>query len=210
MRFPFFVFLPVSITSDNTGKLLLQQVASGNEQAFSSLYHHYNPRIYSAAMHYLKNETLAEEIVQEVFLKIWQRREKMAAVESPDDYIFIIARNSIFTHLHKHALEITFRKKSAYLQAASVNDADYPARQRQYDLLLQTAVQQLPEQRKRAYLLAKEQGLSHKQIATMLGISSLTVKKQVALANRQVRAYINQHLHSFVTLPLLYIEFFGN
>jgi RNA polymerase sigma-70 factor (ECF subfamily) len=171
-------------------KELLKQVADGDEQAFTVIYHAYSKEVYNAAMAYLKDDFQAKEVVQELFLKVWTYRERMVKIERLADYLFILARNLIFDHFKRVAREWTERKSLDHVQVDAANTADHLILDKQYKEILQTAVASLPPKRKEIYLLARQEGLSYEEIANRLQISRYTVKNQMAMALQHIRTYI--------------------
>ncbi|HVI46341.1 MAG TPA: RNA polymerase sigma-70 factor [Chitinophaga sp.] len=174
---------------------MLESIANGDENAYTTVYLHYGGLIYDAAMVYLQNNTQAKEIVQEVFYKIWEKREGLRNVRKLQDYLFIIARNCIFDHLRKKAVEVSAYEILHQIQPIDVDNTDHRVRDRQFGQLLQSAIDNLPPQRRRIYQLAKEQGHSYHEIALQLGISAFTVKNQMAQALQYIRSYIHEHVH---------------
>jgi RNA polymerase sigma-70 factor (family 1) len=178
---------------------LLIRLQADDAKAFTELFDHYRGRIYGVALKFLKSPVLAEEIVQDVFLKVWLKRSEMAAVTRFDAYLFVMARNFIFDRIKKMAYESA--AQSELLKQPSVNDADHLLIQRQYQQLLQQAIDLLPPQQKQVYHLAKVEGLSHEAIAEKMLLSRLTVKAHMAKALRSIRKYLNTHLHHLIALP---------
>src|SRR5438552_2957533 len=88
-----------------TEQELLVQLKMGDEVAFTQLFRDYSPTVYKAAHLFLKSNTLAEEVVQDVFLKLWLKRAEMDVIRRLDDYLFIMARNLIFDRIKKRAYE---------------------------------------------------------------------------------------------------------
>src|SRR6185503_2560959 len=78
---------------------LLARVAEGNDRAFETIFHHYRPKIYSSAYQLFGNIQMADELVQEVFLKVWLNRDKLPHILKFDSWLFIIARNQVFDML---------------------------------------------------------------------------------------------------------------
>jgi RNA polymerase sigma-70 factor (ECF subfamily) len=181
---------------------ILQLLASGDELAFNRLFDHYRAKIYSVAMHFLKSPVLAEEIIQDVFLKIWLKRAELPGIQRFDAYLFITARNIIFDRLKKQAYETA---TLGHLTGRDMYtaDTDHSIRQHQFEALLDEAVSHLPPQQKHIFRLAKTEGLSHELIARRLNISRLTVKKQMSRALRYLRQYLNKYTDVWLILPLL-------
>lgn len=190
-------------TLNNEGTLLAL-LANGDEEAYTTLYSHYSRHIYQAALVYIKEPSLAREIVQETFLKVWIKRARFNNVQRFQDYLFILARNCIFDHFRKKAAALTAQEQLLHLQPQMVNDTDHRVQEQQYSRLLHEAVAALPPQRRRIFILAKEEGLSYAEIASRMHLSRFTVKNQIAQALQFIRVYMDQHYS--VLLPLAVIE----
>lgn len=184
-------------------KTVLQLLAQGSEYAFADLFDHYRGRIYSVAWRFVKSRELAEEIVQEVFLKIWIRREEMATILNFEAYLFTITRNHIFDGIKDIARETTAKSEFAH-SSQHVHGTDYPLIEKQYEELLDQAVNQLPPQQKQIFRLAKMEGLSHQAIADQLHISRLTVKTHMAKALQTIRHNLRHHLATFSLSPVIF------
>ena len=168
---------------------MLQLLSAGSEVAFTQIFDQYKGKVYSVAWKFLKTNDLAEEIVQDVFLKIWLKREKMAEVNNFRSYLFILTRNLIFDRMKSKAYETT-ADTELYPARMTISDADYRLRSRQcLDLLLE-AISLLPPRQKEVFQMAKINGLSHERIARKLHLSPLTVKKHMAEALKFVRRHL--------------------
>src|ERR1700738_5739941 len=100
---------------------LLVRVAEGDEKAFGILFHHYRERIYSYAMHLFGSSGLADELIQDVFLKVWLSRDKLRDILKFESWLFIIARNQVFDTLKSVAKESLARKQMANFLETDVN-----------------------------------------------------------------------------------------
>lgn len=172
---------------------ILQQVALGDEEAFAIVFGHYRPRIYSVALYYLKSTESAEETVQDVFLKIWVKRSELPSIQKFNAYLFIVARNIILDRLKKTAYENAAKREMSFNPGYTA-DTDDRIKQWQYDRLLDEAVSRLPPRQKQIFLLVKQEGKDHKEVAEELGLSKLTIKKQMARALKSVRQYLDKFL----------------
>lgn len=181
----------------------LKKLSQGSELAFTRIFDHYRPRIYSVALKMLKSADLAEEVVQEVFLKVWTKREEMVSINNFAGYLFMMARNDIYDRFKKLASEKTARRVFTEKRNNTVNNTDYPVIERQYGELLQETLATLPPRQKQIYHLSRDKGLSYKQIGKQLGISHLTVKKHMAEALGFIRKQLESHLEPVIFLPLL-------
>ncbi len=182
-------------------KILLKQMADGDITAFRQIFNAYKNRLYAAAVKLTKSTYAAEEIVQEIFLILWENRSNLTEIENPPAYIFTIAYNKTYRYLKSvaadgrlyQALQLRMKKTDCNTQ----EELDVKETQKLIDHL----IDELPSQRRLIFRLSREKGLTHQQIAEQLAISPLTVKKQIVLALRHIRAslaYLSPVLASFI------------
>ncbi|NML23561.1 sigma-70 family RNA polymerase sigma factor [Pseudoflavitalea sp. G-6-1-2] len=184
---------------------LLEQLGSGSHSAFSLLFNRYKHRVYSNALLFTTSTNIAEEIVQDVFLQIWKSREKVAAVTDWDAYLFIITRNAVYRSLHAQAQQ-SKKHKAWQEQTADTEHEDNllsTILEKDYNRLLQRAIQQLPPQQLQVYVLIRQQGLSRAEAADRLGLQPETVKRHLSLATRTIRSYCLLHLDLTPAIALL-------
>lgn len=172
---------------------LLALLAQDSEYAFQLVFDRYRNNIYKVAMLYVKSPVIAEEIVQDVFLKLWFQRKNITEIRSLQSWLFIVAKNLTINSLKKIAHEWTAREKWVRENELSEDTADFRILNAQYTQLLYNAVEQLPSQQQQVYRLAKEQGLSYEAIGRQLSISPLTVKTHMARALASIRQFLQQH-----------------
>lgn len=173
-------------------KALLQLVAEGDELAFTQLFNQYWNTVYAQSLAYLKSVTLAQDVVQEVFLKLWHKRASLPAVERIDSFIFITARNEIINQLRKQ-LPSANAEEQLPDSPEKVMRPDQELAHRQQHALLARAIEELPPQRKLVFTLNRYDGLSYEEIAQQLGISRETVKGHMVKALAFVRTYLTTH-----------------
>ncbi len=190
----------MAIIPPDSEKTLLVHVAAGDASAYTQLYQGYAPEVFNAAMVYLKDESEANEVVQEVFMKIWQKREQLPSIDSFKNYLFILARNRIYDGFKRKAIEQT-ALTSLFRSAPdpAVNDADHRVQDRQYEQILQSAIDGLTPARKKIYL-ARSQGKTYEAIAEEYNISAATAKKQMTQARQFIQEFILQYLHIYALL----------
>lgn len=184
--------LPNDIIYDE--KELLDLVAKGDEYAFSKLFEHYRNRIYSIAFKLTQSTSVAEEIVQDVFLKIWIKRVDLIEIQNFSAYLFIVARNDVYRVLKKTAKSYKMVLLTDNDQLFSHNNSENYIMDKEYDSLLQKAVNQLPKQQKQVYTLMKEQGLKREEAADYLDLQPETVKFHLAQAMKNIRSFCAIHL----------------
>nr|WP_315246722.1 RNA polymerase sigma-70 factor [uncultured Flavobacterium sp.] len=186
-----------SLDSSSNESKLLYELSKGSESAFTSLYNRYKNVVYSCALKITKSRTLSEEVVQDVFLKIWFKKESLNDIAHFESYIFVTARNHIFNMLKQIAKERTLKSKMNYTDL-SFDTADAPLEDEQFTSLLNEVIDQLPLQQQKVYRMIKEQDLSYQEIGEFLNISPLTVKKHMAQALKFIRLKITRHINVFV------------
>jgi len=157
----------------------LERLAAGNSEAYEWVYKNYCRKVYDYAMLMTRNEAISEDVVQETFLKVWQHREKLRAIENFNSYLFILYRNYIRDVLKGQQKEISVRHeyyRDSAIPEITVDDTiDYKETQQ----LIARAVKQLPQQRQLIYKLVREQGWKRQEIAKELQIAPNTVKAQM-------------------------------
>jgi RNA polymerase sigma-70 factor (family 1) len=184
--------------------LLVRNLSKGNLLAFNSLYGEYSGRLYRFAYGYLKVEAEAEELVQEVFTIIWEKRRDLKEELSFKSFLFTIAFNIIRKH---------FRTKSylsEYFKSGLDSDLDMQTSQKiTYDSLYQyinELVSQLPERRKEIFIKSRFEGHSIKEIAEELNISHKTVENQLTDALKFIRTNLNKEDISVILFFILFIS----
>lgn len=184
--------------------LLVKNLSEGNLLAFNSLFKAYGIRLYRFALGYLKSEEEAEELVQEVFTVVWDKREKLKAELSFKSYLFTIAFNIIRKHFR------TKTQLSEYMKAGINDDLDTHTTEKiTYDSLfgyVNELVSQLPERRRLIFIKSRFEGLSVKEIAKELNISHKTVENQLTDALKFLRTNLNKEEISAVLFFVLFIS----
>lgn len=173
--------------------MLLQQMIEGDAMAFRKIYEFYRGRIFAFAFSYTKSAHMAEEAVQEMFIRIWEKRELLQTNHNFEAYIKVATRNHVFNMLRKVTLDRTLQQKVyGYMQQLQNTDAD-ALLSKELERLHHLAVQNLPHQQKQVYLLSREEELSYVQIAEKLNISRHTVKRHMAEALKAIRNQVGKH-----------------
>lgn len=185
----------------NDNKKHLRDLANGSNEAFNSLFHKYKDRIYSVALHMLKSEDLAEEQVQEVFMKVWLKRKLLSEINNFEAYLYTTTRNLVIDSL-KLATKNNKLKTSGVVMETSENKTDFSIREQQMKELLDSITEKLPPQQKKIFILVKEHGLSHEKVAEQLNISPLTVKKHMSQALKFVRLHLGSIINTLVLLMI--------
>ncbi|HEV2481030.1 MAG TPA: RNA polymerase sigma-70 factor [Puia sp.] len=180
-------------TGINTDKALFERIATGDEAAFSILFFRYTARLAPFVTRLLQSDSWSEEIVQDVFMRLWQSRLQLGTIEHPQAYLYQMASNRTLDYIKRNAREVKLQYYAARWVTAAADHPDAEQDFREIDNLLKEAVGQLPAQRRKVYQLVREEGLSHAEIADRLGISKHTVRNHVAEALQEIRLYLREH-----------------
>lgn len=180
---------------------MLLQTAEGNEKAFREIFDAYRQRIYSFALHLTEDSSMADEIVQEVFLRVWLHRQKLPGVLHFNAWLHSIARNQVFDALKAMARERSI--PASMPVPAAVNNIDEVIADKAYAQLLQEAIGQLSGQQQLIYHLSRDTGIQHAEIAGRLNISRNTVKTHLVHALRSIRKYLQYHSDGVLVLVLV-------
>jgi len=175
---------------------LLPLVAGGCEQSFRKLYDQYAGRIYTMALCYLKSPVSAQDTVQEVFIKIWEKRNSLTGIDNFPAYLRVIARNQLINQLQKKIPPVTH---DGLLEQAIPEDRNLPHKQFDYRELVSLssqAVEQLPPRQQQIYRLSREDGLDHQQIARELSLSYDTVREHMSKALKNIRGSLEKQYGS--------------
>jgi len=166
---------------------LLARVAEGDEKAFALIFHHYRHKIYSYAYHISGSSAQADELVQDVFLKVWLYRDKIPHILRFDNWLFTIARNQVFDMLKSMAREASLRRQMAGLLDPAANPVEDRMLTRENEEQLQRALDKLSPRQKLIFTLSRNEGLKHEEIASQLHISRHTVKTHLVQALKTLR-----------------------
>lgn len=186
--------------SSTNEKALLLRVAEGNENAFAVLFNNYYNQLGDFIIRIAESEEVTQEIVQDVFLKIWTNRQALAGVDSFKAYLFTVARNHAFNCLKQTARLRNRQKAYEYYELqATTRQYEEPATADVLQLV-EKAVELLPPRQRSVFLLSRKEGISHELIARKLNISHETVKKHMVLALRFLRDHLRTNLRSLILI----------
>ena len=172
-------------------KELLAQAASGHEPAFQQLFEKYWPRMYANALRFSKSPELAQDLTQEIFIKIWTQREKLRTVERFDAWLYTVSRNLIYNELRKKMYDVAYTDYLyAYFEDENL-DAQQLLELKELEQQINQAINHLPPQVQAAFRLSRFQGLSHEQIARELNITRITSQNYIARALLALRKQLD-------------------
>lgn len=173
---------------------MLRLLAAGDEQAFRTLFERYWDGVYSTSLALTKSAAIAEDIAQDVFTILWEKRADMAGVSRLEGYLFITARNLIYSRLRKLASGDAYRQYVLqFLHEGGGLQADHAAEFRELEQCVLTAIRQLPPQQQRAFTLSRFEGMRHEEIASTMGVSRITIKSYIVQAISTLRKALSNH-----------------
>lgn len=190
------------MTEDRT---LLKKLSGGDELAFNKLFEIYRDRIYNYLLKITKSSEVSEEIVIDIFVKIWVGRELMDQIQNLESFLHKVAFHKAIDFLRvasRHA-----RLHKVYIERIKIEPeklADDLIIDEEFRQILHKAIQQLPPQRKLIYTLSREQGLTYNQIAEALNLSRNTVKNSVMAANKSISNFLQDTRYGKNILPLFF------
>ena len=190
---------------DNENELL-HRTANGDQAAYAILFEHYWGPIYSTAMAFTKSPELSEDIAQDVFAKIWVKKETLREINKFEAFLYTIARNLILDRLRKHVFT---KDHEDYLLLYFEESSPNPSRQlefKEFEATIHAAIDKLPPQQRTAFRLSRFQGLNHEEIAGQMGVSKQSVKSYIVRSIVSLRNIMQEHSGSISLI--LYIFFF--
>lgn len=168
-------------------QLLLKKIATGDTVAFRELFDLYRNRLYASALKITREPHIAEDIVQDIFIALWEGKAGLGQIDNPSAYIFTVAYNKTFQYLKKMAANTALVQELIVQSANGDRGTEEWLEIKECQALIHQAIEELPARRQLIYKLSREQGFSHDEIARQLNISRLTVKKQIVLALDNIR-----------------------
>lgn len=185
---------------------LIEQIRSGDKAAFKKLFEEYYPKLYWFVNRYVMSKEIADDIVKELFIELWQRKDRVVIQSSLNAYLYASARNRAFNYQRSK------QSREKYLTIRSIEDEELtiiksPTKnpsevleQKELSKAVQEAVELLPGRTKLVFTLHRDDGLTYLEIAQVLEISVKTVENQMARAFRILRSKLSY------LLPIIYFS----
>lgn len=172
-------------------KSLQQQIAGGNQQAFSSLFRLLYPRLLSFALQYVHVKETAEEITNDVFVKLWNRKEYLDEINNLSTYLFVSVKNLSLNYLKRYShLHVAIENNEENANLVNIDDPEHQLEWKEMSFQLTQAIDSLPDQCRTVFKLIKEDGFRYKEVAEILGISPRTVETQLFRAMKKLQTLI--------------------
>jgi len=176
----------------------LYRLKNGQRSAFDFVYKKYSKSLLSRMQRMVKSPEIADELLQDVFLKVWTNRADIDLDKSFKGWIFTIAQTTVFTYYRKLALDKKMQQHVLEVFVEFYEQTEEYIFNKERMQLLNSAVDQLPPQRKEIFRLCKIEGKSYQEAAELLSISPSTVSNQLVSATKSVKRYVFFHSQEFL------------
>jgi len=182
---------------------LLAKVARGDEYAFRVLFEGYYQNLGKYVFQLTGSVSIAEEIVQDAFIKVWLKREFLNEVKNFSNYLFILCRNHTYNEMQKKATERNFIDRLSLRVIDQGKNENPDTLSEKYRELVEAAIEKLPPQAQKVYLMSRDERMKYEEIAQALNISPVTVKKHIQYANKFITAELSLKLNLVVVGVLM-------
>ena len=174
------------------------RISEGDETAFAEFYRALVPQLLPYIRSLVRTDAVADEVIQETFLRVWLSRDRLSAVQNPRGWVFRIASNLCYTHVRRAITERNI--VAGFEKNEEAEDVAHKVQAGELLRLIHEAIKGMPPQRRKIYRLSRERGLSINEIAEELHISRSTVKNTISSSLDDIRSYLSRHGY---TLPVM-------
>lgn len=185
-------------------KGIIEKFTKGNARAFDEIYHQYSKKVYNFALGLLKDKDIAGEIVQVVFVNLWEKRNNVDITLNFENYLFTMAYNAIRKYFRKKSIETKVKDFLLKNSPEFIEDTDGVVIYNELLELANKTIEKLPPKRKIVYKLSRQEGMKIKEIAGRLNISPRTAETHLSKALK----YLKEELISISLLTLLFYHLF--
>lgn len=184
-------------------KELLRSLQSGDHVAFEKIYHLYKRKMIVAALRLLKSPELAEELVQNLFLKIWEQRLRIDVNQSLNAYLYKVAKNMAYDTFRKISRDRQLQEHLIKATAIVYDHVDDYIYNKENKRQLSDAISLLPPQQQKVFTLCKLEEKSYEEVGQLLNITTGTVNNHLTRANQSIREYFLNRSREGVAISLI-------
>lgn len=177
-------------------QILFEKTKMGDEKAFETIFRLYYPHLCLYASRVLKNTAAAEEIVQELFVLLWERREETEIETSVKNYLFKAVKNHCLNYIKHNQIKNEYSRK-ILAETNTFSPDDEIETQTELFQKIEESISELPEKRQEIFRLSRQEGLKYREIAEKMNISVKTVETQMGLAIKTLREKLRDFLIIF-------------
>lgn len=174
---------------------LQMQIAAGDESSFQLLFERHRAKLFNYLLSILKSKEIAEELVIDVFLRLWTGRELLTEIQNMDAFLHKVAYNKAIDFLRIASRNASLQKlvRREIMASSKERSADYRLQEQEYREIIRRAIHQLSPQRRLVFMLSRVEGLTYDQIAERLNLSRNTVRNTLAETLRSIRSHLRKH-----------------
>ncbi|GGE38981.1 RNA polymerase sigma-70 factor (ECF subfamily) [Pedobacter psychrotolerans] len=176
----------------------LKDLKNGRREAFDFIYARYSKMLLPKMQRMIKSNEIVDELMQDVFLKIWLHKSEINLDKSFKGWIFKVAQNTIYAYYRKLALDAKMQKHILETFAAFYDQTEDYIFNKERISLLNEAIEKLPPQRKEIFKLCRMEGKTYQEAAEILSLSASTVSNQLVSATKYIKRYVFFHNQEFI------------
>jgi len=180
----------------------VKRLQSGDQLAFEALYHIYSKEIYRKISKMVKDVTLAEELTQDVFVKIWNKREVISTEKPFRYYLLTLATNLVNDFYRKVARERRLQDEIIAASTELYNPTEDQIYYKESKELMDAAIDSLPAQQKLVFQLCKIEGKTYEEVSNLLGISTSTISNHIVKGTKTIKLYFFSQKKGFLLLAM--------
>lgn len=184
---------------------LLLQLQQGDTGAFSELYYAHCKTIYRKILWMVNDEEIAKELLQDLFLKLWENRAKIDLNKSFRSYVYTIAVNLVYDHMRKSSKKKEYESHLMSMAIDYYTHVEEKIIAQENISIINTVIDQLPLQRKKVFILCKVEGKSYDEVSELLNISKSTIQDHIVKANHSIKDILNKHPEITLGLIICYL-----
>jgi len=190
--------MPLDNLNDSEELKHLEALKNGQREGFDFIYAKYSKVLLPKMQRMVKSNEIVDELMQDVFLKLWLNRADIDLSKSFTGWIFTVAQNTIYAYYRKLALDVKMQKHLLETFASFYDQTEDYIFNKEKISLLNEAIEKLPAQRKEIFRLCKIEGKTYHEAAEILSLSSSTVSNQLVSATKYIKRYVFFHSQEFI------------
>lgn len=183
---------------------LIQLICAGNAKAFEEIYYRYKKSVFGFIIKYVRSVDIAEDLTQEIFIKIWEQKEKLKDIRSFRSYLFTLSKNHTLNGLKKIANSENAVNHLLFYAPIEEDSTVWNFQFKEYSNLINRTLKNMPERTMQIFKLCREEGKSYEEAAALIGVSQNAIKNHMVSAMKTFKKMIAQRLDITLILFLLY------
>ena len=173
---------------------LLKGIESGDHEAFNTLFVNYYPQVKAFLFGFLKDIDETSDLAQDIFVKLWENRHTLSQIDNFKAYLFRSAKNAVLNHFAHTLIKENYGERIFTNAVSYQNIIEDDIYAEELSLLLDLAVERMPEQRRRIFKMSRKDGLSNEEISVLLNINKRTVENHITNALAELRKIVSSAL----------------